>query len=82
MSSTDTSGQPSGSAAVIASIVRTLLGIAGGWLIGKGYFTAEQMPQVIGGATAFVVAVWSIYQKLSAHKALAAAISAPAGRAK
>lgn len=65
----------------VASILRTGGGIIGGYLIGKGYITADQAAE-LGGASLAVIAVgWSLYQKYAAHKALTAAIAAPAGKA-
>lgn len=63
----------------LASILRTVGGIVGGWLIGKGYITAEQAPEIGGGLLALVVAAWGLIQKLNAHKALKSAIAAPGG---
>lgn len=71
---------PSPIPSYVASILRTVGGIVGGYLIGKGYITAEQAPEIGGGVLALIVAGWGLYQKLSAHKALTAAIAAPAGR--
>lgn len=71
---------PSAVPSYVASILRTVGGIVGGWLIGKGYITAEQAPEIGGGLLAVVVAVWGIIQKINAHKALKSAISAPSGQ--
>lgn len=65
----------------ITSILRTVLGIVAGWVIGKGWFTAEQWAQVAGGLAAVGTLLWSVYSKYVAHKKLAQAIAAPAGKA-
>lgn len=45
----------------VGGLVRTLLGIVAGFIINKGWVDAETMATIIGGITALVVAVWSIY---------------------
>lgn len=60
----------------ITSILRTAGGVIGGYLIAKGYITAENAPELGGAALTVIVALWSLYQKLSAHKTLTAAIRA------
>lgn len=62
----------------LATLLRTLGGMVGGYLIGKGYITAEQAPEIGGGLLAAVVAIWGIVQKINAHKALKSAIASPA----
>ena len=64
----------------LTSLLRTLGGLLGGYLIGKGYITAEQAPEIGGGVLAVAVAVWGLVSKYRSHKALKAAIAAPAGQ--
>lgn len=70
----------------IPSYLTTLLRVAGsvvgGWLLGKGYFTSEQLAQLGGGAMVAAVAVWGLISSHSKTKKLNAAIDAPAGFAK
>jgi uncharacterized membrane protein (UPF0136 family) len=65
----------------LATLMRSVLTTLGGWLIGKGYITADQAPEIIGALTVGLTAVWAVIQKRNAHKALQAAIAAPAGQA-
>lgn len=65
----------------LTSLLRTLGALIGGWLIGKGYITAEQAPQIGGALLAVFVAGWGLYSRHLADKKLKAAIAAPAGRA-
>lgn len=57
----------------IGSIARSLGGVVAGYVIAKGYFTAEQTAQIGGGLAAAAIAGWSLYQKWRAHKMLKAA---------
>lgn len=70
------------SPSVVPSLFGTVLRAAGsaigGYLIGKGYITAEQAPELGGAALTLIVAVWGLYSKLRAHSTLKAAIAAPA----
>lgn len=68
--------------AYVASLLRTVGGMVGGYLIGKGYITAEQAPEIGGALLTIGIAVWSVVQKYNANKALQAAIAAPAGFSK
>lgn len=43
----------------IGGLVRTLLGIVGGFVLAKGWFSAETWAWIVGGAAAAVPAVWS-----------------------
>lgn len=43
------------------SAVRTLLGVVGGYLVGKGYTTEEMVAQVIGAIMALVPLAWGIW---------------------
>jgi hypothetical protein len=72
---------PSPIPAYVATLVRAGAATVGGWLIGKGYITADQAPEIAGGVMALAVVVWGLIQKISAHQALASAIKAPAGKA-
>ena len=73
---------PSSVPAYIATTVRTLLAVGGGYLIAKGVFTAEQLTAIVGGLVPLGVWVWAMIQKHNANKALKAAILAPAGEVK
>lgn len=72
---------PSALPAYVASIVRTVAGPIGGYLIGKGYLTADQAPEVAGLLVVLATGIWSFVQKVNAHKALKAAVAAPSGQA-
>lgn len=65
----------------VTGLLRTVGGIIGGYLIGKGYITAEQAAPLAAGALALVGAIWTIYSKNVANKKLKVAIAAPAGQA-
>lgn len=45
----------------VLSAVRTLLGVAGGYLVGKGLVTEEVMAQVIGAVMALVPLAWGMW---------------------
>jgi hypothetical protein len=72
---------PSPVPAYMATLVRAGAASLGGWLLGKGYITADQAPEIAGAVTILSVAVWGLIQKINAHQALASAIKAPAGKA-
>jgi hypothetical protein len=74
--------EPSAIPAYLASMIRTGLTALGGYLVGKGFLTAEQAPEVAGAVLTGLSAVWSLYQKWSANQKLSDAIAAPAGKAK
>jgi hypothetical protein len=57
----------------LAGIVRTALGFGAGWLVSKGYFSAEQTSELVGAGVVLVTGLWSLFQKWNAHKALKAA---------
>lgn len=65
----------------LTSLLAVIGSFIGGLLVSKGYFTAEQLPQLGGAALAVVIAVWRLYAKSVHRAALAAAVAAPAGRA-
>lgn len=66
----------------LTSLLRALGGVIGGYLIGKGYLTAEDATAIGGGLLAVIVALWSIHAKRKSIKALRDAIAAPSGKAK
>lgn len=66
----------------VMSILRAVGGMLGGYLIGKGYITAEDATSVGGALLAVFVVLWSIHAKRQSIKALNDAIAAPSGRAK
>lgn len=65
----------------VTSIIRTGLAVGGGWLIGKGYFTADQIPEIGGILMAVATGIWSLAHKASVSKSLAAAEAAAKGYA-
>jgi hypothetical protein len=73
--------QPSVLPSYMTSLLRSVATTLGGYLIGKGYITADQAPQFAGLVVVVGTAIWSLYQKWLAHKRLTAAIAAPAGAA-
>lgn len=66
----------------LASIARWAIATGAGFLIGKGYVTAEQAATVSAAALALLPLAWSLIQKRNAGKALKDAIAAPAGLTK
>lgn len=67
--------------AYVASLLRAGLTALGGWLVSKGYITADHTPEIVGAGLTVVAVVWSLIQKANAHAALKDAIAAPAGKA-
>jgi hypothetical protein len=45
----------------VLSAIRTLLGIAGGYFVGKGLVTEEVMAQVVGAIMALVPLAWGMW---------------------
>lgn len=43
----------------IGGLVRTLLGIAGGFVLAKGWINAETWAWIVGGAASAAPAIWS-----------------------
>lgn len=74
----DPTAQPDLLPAIAASVVRFALSTVGGGLVTKGLITGSQEADIIGALLALLGVGWSMYQKYSAHKALKAAIAAPA----
>lgn len=72
---------PSSFPPVVATALRVAGGVVGGYLVGKGYFTAEQAPQIGGAALSIIAAGWAIYASWKKNQKLKAAIIAPAGKA-
>lgn len=66
----------------ITTGLRLVGGVVGGWLIGKGYFSAEQAAEVGGASMVLLTTLWAFYSSHSKTKKLNDAISAPAGYAK
>jgi hypothetical protein len=50
------------------SAVRTLLGVAGGYLVGKGFVTEEVMAQVVGAIMALVPLAWGMWNAKRAEE--------------
>lgn len=71
---------PSAIPEYIKSIIRNLLAILSGYLVGKGLLDAEQGVAITGAVMAVVPVVWSLIQKHNANKDLKSAIAAPAGK--
>ncbi len=63
-------------------ILRNVLALVSGFVIAKGWFTAEQWVQIGGGITAAAGAIWTLYSRAQTRKKLKEAIAAPAGLAK
>lgn len=83
MSFTDpTTGQPGLNLTNAASMIRMVIAILGGWLIGKGWITNEQLTEISGAAVILIPAIWAVWKNYNTHKALKDAIAAPAGQAK
>ncbi len=52
---------------IIASVVRHLLGFAGGYLAAKGIeLDSASVEAISGGVAAFVALAWSVYEKKKA----------------
>lgn len=47
------------SADQIGGLVRTILGILGGFILAKGWINAETWAWIVGGAASLVPAIWS-----------------------
>ncbi len=43
----------------IGGLVRTLLGVVGGFILAKGYISAETWAWIVGGAATAAPAIWS-----------------------
>ncbi len=65
----------------VQALARTVLATAGGYLIGKGYLTGQQVVEIAGVGIPLLVYAWSAISHHFGHKALNAAIIAPAGQA-
>lgn len=74
--------QPSALPSYATSLLRSLLGFLGGFLVSNGLVTAEQVPELVGAGMVAASVAWGLIQKHNAHKALKAAIDAPAGQAR
>ena len=59
------------------SAVRTILGVIGGYLVGKGYVTEEMVAQIVGAIMALVPLAWGMWnakrseEKTQAREAVA-----------
>ena len=73
---------PSSTPPVLAGLIRYLLGVASGYVISQGWFTAEQTTQIVGAVGAIGVGAWSVYSNWKKTQKLKDAIKAPAGLAK
>lgn len=65
----------------VTSLLRVLGGVIGGWLIAKGYITADQAPEIGGAVLTLVASGWAITHTASTRAALTSAIAAPASKA-
>lgn len=63
---------------VIGGVVRAVLASVGGVLVSKGYIDDATLQSLVGAIVVIGTAGWSIVQKKSAAKKLAAAEAAPA----
>ena len=66
----------------ITPMIRQVLALAFGVLIGKGVFTADQAEAVIGGLLALLPVAWALFSRHATREALKDAIAAPAGMAR
>lgn len=66
----------------ITTALRVVGATVGGYLVGKGYFTAEQAAQVGGGLMVLATTAWALYSAHAKTKKLNEAIQAPAGYSK
>jgi hypothetical protein len=60
----------------IQGAVRTALALGGGFLIGKGYVTADQLPELGGAVVGVGVFIWSMVHKSNIAVALSNAFGA------
>ena len=65
----------------ILSAVRTLLGVAGGYFVGKGYLTQDQLTQVVTALLLLGPVAWGVLEKFSAEKKTQVRIAAAANPA-
>lgn len=47
----------------LGGVVRTLLGVASGYAVGKGYIDGELANALVGAATTLFIAGWSVHSK-------------------
>lgn len=66
----------------LTPLLRNVLTLVAGFVIGKGWFTAEQWAQISGGAVALITFLWTVYSRHQTRQKLKDAIAAPAGAAK
>lgn len=66
---------------ILLGLARTILAAGAGWLVAKGYITADNQEALIGGGLVLVAAGGSAINKISTNKKLEKAIAAPAGKA-
>lgn len=65
----------------LASVARFAGGAAATYLVNHGLADKSQEATIVGCALGLVTLGWALIQKRNAHKALTAAIIAPAGKA-
>lgn len=65
----------------VATLVRTAISFAAGFLVSKGWLTTEQSAEVVGAALVLVPVVWGLISHRNAHVDLQKAIAAPEGQA-
>ncbi len=53
---------------ILGSLVRHVLTLAAGALVGKGLIESSAVEPVVGGAMAVVGVAWSVFQKIKASK--------------
>lgn len=70
---------PSAAPDALASLLRTIIGAVGGYLIATGRLDTATGPSIVGVAAVLGTAVWGVIAKLVANRKLKAAINSPAG---
>lgn len=66
----------------VTSLLRQVAAMIAGYLVAKGYITAEDAPAIGGALLAVVAVLWSFNSRRKSVKALNDAIAAPSGQAK
>lgn len=57
---------------VVLGWVRHAMTVIGGVYLAKGYFTEDQLNDIIGGVVTLIAVVWSLIDKIKAEKKLRA----------
>lgn len=66
----------------LTSLLRQVAAMIAGYLLAKGYITAEDVPAISGALLAVAAILWSLNSRRKSVKALNDAIAAPSGEAK